>query len=76
VRLVSPRAGAGLRLVGFAEDPDAAMIETFCTSVRAGAPLGPSASGEDGLRALEVALAGYASAADGARFVVPAGAVR
>ena len=76
VRLVSPRAGAGLRLVGFAEDPDAAMIETFCASVRAGVPLAPSASGEDGVRALEVALAGYASATDGARFVVPAGAAR
>jgi predicted dehydrogenase len=76
VRLVSPQAGNGLRLVGFAEDPDAAMIGTFCASVRAGEHLEPSASGEDGLRALEVALAGYASVAAGARFVVPAGATR
>ncbi|MDX6325748.1 MAG: hypothetical protein QOK15_2102 [Nocardioidaceae bacterium] len=74
VRLVSPRAGAGLRLVGFADDPDAAMIETFCASVLAGEPLAPSASGEDGLRALEVALAGYASAAGGARSVALRGA--
>lgn len=73
VRLVSSRAGDGLRLVGFGEDPDLAMIESFCASVRAGERLDPSASGEDGLRALEVALAGYASAADGARFVDPAG---
>ena len=72
VRVVSGRMAAGLRLAGFAEDPDAAMIETFCASVREGRPAEPSASGEDGLRALEVALAGYASAADGARFVEPA----
>jgi predicted dehydrogenase len=69
VRLVSRRAGDGLRLVGFADDPDTAMIECFCASVLGGEPLTPSASGEDGLRALEVALAGYASAASGARTV-------
>ncbi len=73
VRIVSARTGAGLRLAGFGEDPDAAMIESFCASVRAGHLLPPGASGEDGLRALEVALAGYASAGDGARFVEPAG---
>jgi len=72
VRLVSGRAADGLRLASFAEDPDTAMIESFCTSVREGQPAEPCASGEDGLRALEVALAGYASASDGARFV-PAG---
>ena len=76
VRLVSPRAGNGLRLVGFGDDPDAAMVATFCASLQAGGRLAPSASGEDGLRALEVALAGYASAADGAHFVVPASAAR
>ena len=69
VRVVSGRLAGGLRLAGFAEDPDAAMIETFCASVRQGRPAQPSASGEDGLRALEVALAGYASAGAGARFV-------
>ena len=62
----------GLRLAGFADDPDAEMIETFCASVRQGRLLEPSASGEDGLRALEVALAGYASASNGAQFVEPA----
>jgi predicted dehydrogenase len=62
----------GLRLAAFAEDPDAEMIETFCASVRQGRLIEPSASGEDGLRALEVALAGYASAASGARSVDPA----
>lgn len=69
VQLVSPQAGAGLRLVGFADDPDAAMMAAFVESVRAGQMLEPCATGLDGLRALQVALAGYASAADGTRFV-------
>ena len=69
VQLVSGRAGGGLRLVGFGEDPDAAMVEAFAASVRAGEVLAPCADGEDGLRALEVALAGYRSAAAGSRSV-------
>jgi len=72
VQVVSGRMAPGLRLAAFAEDPDAEMIETFCASVRQGRLIEPSASGEDGLRALEVALAGYASAASGARSVDPA----
>jgi len=71
IRLVSPRAGQGMRLVGFADDPDAAMVEAFVASVRAGEVLDPCATGIDGRRALQVALAAYASAADGARFVSP-----
>jgi predicted dehydrogenase len=71
VKLVSGRAGHGLRLVGFADDPDAAMIEAFVASVATGEVLAPCATGADGLRALEVALAGYASARHGARFVRP-----
>jgi predicted dehydrogenase len=71
VRLVSERAGAGLRLVGFAEDADAALVEAFVESVLRGSPVEPCASGVDGLRALEVALAGYRSAADGGCFVQP-----
>jgi predicted dehydrogenase len=74
VQVVSPHLGAGLRLAGFADDPDAAMIEAFCDSVRLGRTVDPLATGEDGLRALEVALAGYASAASGARFVAPSSA--
>jgi predicted dehydrogenase len=69
LQLVSSRAGGGLRLVGFGEDADRSLIETFAASVRAGEVLAPCADGEDGLRALEVALAGYRSAVDGARFV-------
>ena len=72
VQVVSGRMAGGLRLAGFAEDPDAEMIETFCASVRQGRLISPCASGEDGLRALEIALAGYASAASGAQFVEPA----
>jgi predicted dehydrogenase len=69
VRVVSGTMADGLRLAGFAEDPDTEMIGTFCASARKGRLIEPSASGEDGLRALEVALAGYASASSGARFV-------
>jgi predicted dehydrogenase len=59
------RAGRGMRLASFAEDADRAMVEAFLASVRAGAVLDPCATGEDGVRALEVALAGYRSAAAG-----------
>jgi predicted dehydrogenase len=61
--LVSRRYGSGLRLVPFGIDPDAVMIESFVASVRTGELQAPGASGEDGARALEVALAGYAAAA-------------
>jgi predicted dehydrogenase len=71
VQVVSTGFGAGLRLAGFADDPDAAMIEAFCAAVRQRETVAPLATGVDGLRALEVALAGYASAAAGARFVSP-----
>jgi len=72
VQIVSGKRAGGLRLSAFAEDPDTEMIETFCASVQQGSLITPCASGEDGLRALEVALAGYASAASGAQFVAPA----
>ncbi|SDS78543.1 Gfo/Idh/MocA family protein [Actinopolymorpha singaporensis] len=73
LQLVSATAGDGLRLVGFGEDPDAAMVEAFVSSVVAGRHLDPCATGTDGLRALEVALAAYDSAANGSRSV-PLGA--
>jgi len=72
VQIVSGKRAGGLRLSAFAEDPDTEMIETFCASVQQGSLITPCASGEDGLRALEVALAGYASASSGAKFVEPA----
>jgi len=70
--LVSTRAGAGrgLRHVSFAEDADRAMLEAFLASVRTGAVQDPCATGVDGVRALEVALAGYRSAAAGGAVVV------
>jgi predicted dehydrogenase len=64
LNVVSSRNGQrGLRLMSFAEDADLAMIEAFARSVAAGEVLEPCASGVDGLRALEIALAAYESAA-------------
>jgi predicted dehydrogenase len=68
LQLVSTHAGGGLRLVPFGDDVDAAMIEGFVASVRAGQTQSPCADGDDGVRALEIALAGYA-AADAAEMV-------
>jgi predicted dehydrogenase len=65
VHVVSPKWGGGHRLAGFAVDADRAMIDAFAASVVAGEVIGPCATGTDGLRALEVALAGYASAEQG-----------
>ncbi|WP_148574787.1 Gfo/Idh/MocA family protein [Nocardioides caldifontis] len=59
---VGERSPAGLRHESFAEDADRAMLEAFVASVRAGTLLEPCASGVDGVRALEVAVAGYRSA--------------
>lgn len=68
LHVVSARDGGprGLRYASFAEDADQAMLEAFLGSVRSGAVQEPCATGEDGLRALEVALAGYRSSAAGA----------
>jgi predicted dehydrogenase len=68
LRLVGNGA-PGLRLVPVGTDIDALLIAAFVASVQAGDVLEPCASGEDGLRALEVALAGYASAERGAAVV-------
>lgn len=67
LQVVSGRAGGprGLRHTSFAEDPDRAMVEAFLASVRAGAVQEPCATGEDGVRALEIALAGYRSSDTG-----------
>jgi predicted dehydrogenase len=62
LQVVSAHWGGGLRLASFADDADAAMIDAFADSIRAGEHLDPCATGVDGVRALEVALAGYASA--------------
>jgi predicted dehydrogenase len=66
LQVVSTRGNhRGLRLASFAEDADAAMLAGFLASVRAGGLLDPCATGADGVRALEVALAAYESAATG-----------
>jgi predicted dehydrogenase len=56
----------GMRLVPIGIDADALLVAGFVASVQAGEILEPCATGEDGLRAVEVALAGYASADQGA----------
>ena len=68
LRLVGNGA-PGLRLVPVGTDVDALLVAAFVASVQAGDVTEPCASGEDGLRALEVALAGYASAERGAAVV-------
>jgi predicted dehydrogenase len=65
VQVVSSSAGTGMRLSQFGVDIDALMVEAFVASVRAGEVLHPCATGVDGLRALQIALAAYASAAAG-----------
>jgi predicted dehydrogenase len=55
----------GMRLASFADDADATMVDAFVSSINAEEVLAPCATGQDGLRALEVALAGYESAASG-----------
>jgi predicted dehydrogenase len=63
LRVVTTREAGprGLRTASFAEDPDQEMIDAFLSSVRSGAPQERCATGEDGVRALEVALAAYRS---------------
>jgi predicted dehydrogenase len=63
LRVVSTGEGAprGLRHASFAEDADRAMLAAFVESVRRGSVQEPCATGEDGVRALEIALAGYRS---------------
>ncbi len=62
-------------LVPFEPDIDQAMVEAFLRSVLEGRVLDPCATGVDGLRALEVACAAYASV-DRERFVATAAAER
>jgi predicted dehydrogenase len=62
----------GLRRVGFGADADLAMVRAFIASIRAGRVLQPCATGEDGVRALEAALAAYASAEGGQPVGLPA----
>ena len=53
----------GTRYLGWGSDADAGLVEDFVETMRTDRT--PSISGEDGLKALEVALAAYESAATG-----------
>jgi predicted dehydrogenase len=63
--------GRGFRLDGFGVNVDEAMIEHFVRCLRAGELSDPAASGEDGYRALEIALAAYESARTGQPVELP-----
>lgn len=67
INVVGAVGRSGQVLVPFTVDIDALQIAAFLGSIRDGARRDPSASGEDGIRALEIALAGYASAATATR---------
>jgi predicted dehydrogenase len=54
-------AGRGVAAEPFGIDVDADMVRHFIRCIRAGENLFPAATGEDGLRALEIALAAYDS---------------
>ena len=54
-----PRRGVVAEPIGV--DVDVEMVKNYVRCVRLGQSLFPAASGEDGLRALEIALAAYAS---------------
>jgi predicted dehydrogenase len=56
-------SGSTPRWIPFGADADRAMIEDFLRCIRGEAE--PLATGEDGLRALEIALAAYRSAREG-----------
>jgi predicted dehydrogenase len=73
LHVVTAREGGprGLRHAPFGQDADRAMIEAFLSSVRAGRLEQPCAGGEDGLRALQIAVAAYRSSATAS--VVPIG---
>jgi predicted dehydrogenase len=62
---------SGFALAPFGVNVDHALVAHFVQCVRAGAIAAPAASGEDGLRALEIALAAYASARAGQPITLP-----
>lgn len=73
LQLVSGRTTRGMRLVPFGVDVDVLMVEGFLESVRSGELVAPGANGDDGVRSLEIALAGYESAATAAPVTLPRG---
>jgi predicted dehydrogenase len=59
------KEGRSFVLEGFGADANLEVVRHFVRCVREGEQLPPAASGVDGLRALEIALAGYESARTG-----------
>lgn len=60
--VIETAADRNVYLEPFGVDVDAAMVQYFIQCVRQGTLTAPAASGEDGLRALEIALVAYQSA--------------
>ena len=59
------RSARGVTWEAFGISPDMEMVRHFVQCVRTGKSSAPGASGEDGLRALEIALAAYESVRTG-----------
>lgn len=71
IDLVAPGLRPGAISVPFGLDIDAAMVACFLRSIREGNVVAPAATGDDGRRALEIALAGYEAASSGRRVELP-----
>ncbi len=71
IHVVGQGGRPGEVLVPFGSDIDALLLDGFIGSIRAGELLDPCADGEAGLRALEIALAGYEAAAAASRVRLP-----
>jgi predicted dehydrogenase len=65
VRVSGRLSGRSYELASFEPDVDRSQVDSFIGSVRAGEPLDPSASGTDGAKAVEVALAAYRASSTG-----------
>ena len=71
INVVGAFGRPGQVLVPFGVDVDALLLDAFAASIRAGSVLDPCADAEAGIRALEIALAGYQAAEAGARVTLP-----
>jgi predicted dehydrogenase len=71
INVVGEVGRPGQVLVPFGVDIDAELLDAFVRSIQAGRRLDPCADGVDGIRALEVALAGYEAAATMSRIRLP-----
>lgn len=65
------RQERGVFWEAFGSNPDLEMIRHFITCIRTGTTATPGATGEDGLRALQIAHAAYESARTGAPVHLP-----